>query len=186
MRLTAILGSPRAKGNTDTLASRVLEGAADSGIVTQTVKLRNLNIKPCTGCDKCWEDGRPCIFKDDMSRLYDTIAASDIILFATPVYWYASTAIMKAFIDRLVPFNRPQGKPLIEGKGAILVTAYEEVGPAAVEPLIRMFEMSFDYLGLKFLNKLVVDGVGPKGAVLEKPKALELAYNVGYSLSSKK
>lgn len=182
MKLTAVLGSPRAEGNTDILAARVLEGAADSGITTETIKLRNLSIHPCTGCDKCWEDGQPCIFQDDMSRIYDAIAASDVILFATPVYWYAPTAIMKAFIDRLVPFNRPQGRALIEGKGAILVTAYEEEGPTAAEPLIRMFELSFDYLGLRFLERLAVDGVGPRGAVLQKPEALELAYRIGRSL----
>jgi multimeric flavodoxin WrbA len=164
------------------LTERVLEGAREAGLETETIALRRLKIRPCTGCDKCWQiDGRPCAFKDDMP--YDTIAASDILLFATPVYWYAPTAIMKAFIDRLVPFNRPEGRPLIQGKRAILVTAYEEEGPTAAEPLVRMFELSFDYLGLKLTDRLIVDGVGPKGAVLSKPEVLESAYRVGISLA---
>lgn len=184
MKITAFLGSPRAGGNTDILAGRVLDGARDSGLETETVALRKLKIRPCTGCEKCWSKGQPCVFKDDMSLLYDTIAGSDVLLFATPVYWYGPTAIMKAFIDRFVTFNRPQGRPLIEGKGAILVTAYEEEGPTAADPLVRMFELSFDYLGLRFVDRIVVDGVGPKGAVLGKAEALERAYNVGRRLVS--
>ena len=183
MRLTAFLGSPRAGGNTDILASRVLDGARAAGIETEAVALRKLKIRPCTGCEKCWQKGRPCALpKDDMDGLYDKIAHSDVLLFATPVYWYAPTAIMKAFIDRFSVFNRPQGRPLIEGKGAILAVAYEEEGPTAAEPLIRMFELSFDYLGLRFLDRIVVDGVGPKRAILQKPEALEQAYGIGRAL----
>jgi multimeric flavodoxin WrbA len=183
VKLTAFLGSPRSGGNTDTLAKRVLQGALDSGWDTEAVALRRLKVRPCTGCEKCWRDGLPCVFRDDMAGLYETIAASDVLLFATPVYWYAPTAIMKAFIDRLVPFNRPQGRPLIKGKGAILVMAYEEEGPTAAEPLVRMFELSFDYLELRFVDRIVVDGVGPKGAVLQKPEALERAYRIGQGLA---
>ena len=182
MRLLAILGSPRKGGNTDILTERLIAGAVDAGIECNTLALRSLKIAPCIGCEKCWQmDGRPCVFNDDMP--YDAIAAADVIVFATPVYWYAPTAMMKAMIDRLVPFNRPEGRPLIEGKLATLITAYEEEGPTAAEPLVRMFELSFDYLGLKFADRLIVDGVGPKGAVLEKPASLAAAYEMGRRLA---
>ena len=182
MKITAFLGSPRAGGNTDILTEHMLKGTQDAGLETEAIALRKLKIHPCTGCDKCWTNGQPCVFKDDMDGLYDAIAGSDILVFATPVYWYSCTAIMKAFVDRLVPFNRPEGRPLIQGKQAILITAYEEDGPTAAEPLVRMFELSFDYLGLQFIDKLIVSGVGPKGAVLEKPDALKQAYEIGIEL----
>ena len=183
MKLTAFLGSPRAGGNTDILASWVLDGARAAGIETEAVALRKLKIRPCTGCEKCWQKDRPCALRsDDMDGLYEKIAGSDILLFATPVYWYAPTAIMKAFIDRFVVFNRPQGRPLIEGKGAILAVAYEEEGPTAAGPLVRMFELSFGYLGLRFIDRIVVGGVGPKGAILQKPEAIARAYAIGLSL----
>jgi hypothetical protein len=68
---------------------------------------------------------------------------------------------MKAFIDRLVVFNRPRGRPLIEGKAALLVSAWEETGMEAAEPLVRLFEMSFRYLGLRFIDRLLlVDAAG--------------------------
>ncbi len=117
-----------------------------------------------------------------MSRVYDAVAGSNVILFATPVYWYAPTALMKACLDRFVPFNRPQGRPLIAGKAAVLVTAYEEEGPTAAEPLLRMFELSCEYLQLSRLDCVIVDGVGPRGAVREKPEELARAYEVGREL----
>ncbi len=182
MKVTAFLGSPRVNGNTDMLTMKLLDGAKQAGCDTEAVALRRLKIRPCVGCEKCWTKERPCAFHDDMIGLYETIASSDVLVFATPVYWYAPTAIMKAFIDRLVPFNRPQGRPLIEGKDAILITAYEEEGPTAAEPLLRMFDLSFEYLGVNLVDRLVVDGVGSKGAVLEKPEALDRAFEIGRKL----
>lgn len=182
MKITAFLGSPRAGGNTDILADQVLKGAADVGMVTETVPLRKLRIRPCTGCGKCWQSNKPCVFNDDMSVLYETIGESDILLFATPVYWYAPTAIMKAFIDRLVPLNDPSGWRLIQNKAAMLVTAYEEDGPTAAEPLLRMFELSFDYLKLHPFEPIVAPGVGPKGAVMQRPDILVRAYEAGRRL----
>lgn len=184
MKITAFLGSPRANGNTDILAERVLSGAREAGLEVESVALRKLEINGCVGCEKCWlVDGLPCVRKDDMQDLYRKIADSDILLFATPVYWYAPTAIMKAFIDRFVPFNREEGRPLIQGKGVVLVTAYEEEGPTAVEPMLRMFDLSIEYLELQTIGRIIADGVGPKSAVLEKPGVLQQAYELGLGLS---
>jgi len=182
MKMTAFLGSPRAGGNTDTITSRVLDGARESGCEVEKIALRNLKIRGCIGCDRCWQNGKKCAIDDDMTALYDTIAGSNILLFSTPVYWYAPTALMKAFIDRFVIFNRPPGKPLIEGKSAIIVTAYEEEGPAAAEPLLKMFHLSLDYLGVKLIDTIAADGLGPKDAILGKPEILENAYKLGLSL----
>jgi len=183
MKLAAFLGSPRSGGNTDTLAVRVLESAKASSVETEIVALRSLTIKPCNGCERCWGNDRPCIFTDDMTVLYELIARADVLLFATPVWWYGPSTLMKAFLDRFVPFNMPQGRPLIKGKDAVLVTAYEEEGPEAAEPLIRMFELSFRYLGMRFIDRLVVDGTGPKGAVPANSRALERAAEIGRAIA---
>jgi multimeric flavodoxin WrbA len=182
MMVAAFLGSPRAGGNTDTLAAEMLEGARAAGCETESHALRRLDVRPCTGCERCWEKDRPCVLSDDTARLYEAIARADALLFATPVYWYGPTAIMKAFIDRLVVYNRPRGRPLIDGKTAVLVSAWEEQGPEAAEALVRLFELSFRYLGLRFADRLLVDGCGPKGAALQKPFALARAREIGLGL----
>jgi len=184
MRIAAFLGSPRPNGNTDLLAAAVLEGAASAGLTTESFALRGLRIHPCTGCESCWKNGRPCIFDDDATALYEAIARADILLFATPVYWYGPTAIMKGFIDRFVVFNRPRGRPLIEGKGALLVSAWEETGMQAVEPLVRLFELSFRYLGLRFIDRLLVDAAGPKAVVREMAGVLDTARQIGCRLAA--
>ncbi|HET6487158.1 MAG TPA: flavodoxin family protein [Spirochaetia bacterium] len=182
MRVAAFLGSPRPGGNTDTLADAILDGAREAGLETDRHVLRSLRVHPCTGCELCWTKGRPCIFQDDGTALYDSVASSDVLLFATPVYWYGATAILKAFIDRLVVFNRPQGRPLVQGKRAVLVSAWEEKGMEAVEPLVRQFELSFRFLELRFTDRLLVDELGPRDAVRQRPALVARARALGKAL----
>jgi multimeric flavodoxin WrbA len=183
VKLTAFLGSPRKGGNTDILAERIVAGAMEAGLAPRIIELRGLKMHPCTGCEKCWTKGQPCVFRDDMAQVYEAVDESDVLLFATPVYWYGPTTLMKMMIDRMVVFNRPQGRPMIEGKTAITAIAYEEEGPSAAGPLVKMFEMSFDYLKVRLVDQIIVDGVGPKGAILNKPEALDRAYQIGRSLA---
>jgi len=182
-KIVAFLGSPRPRGNTDTLAECVLEGARETGFQAESFTLRTMKVHPCTGCGYCWRRGKACIFDDDCQVLYDAMAEADVFLFATPVYWYGPTAIMKAFIDRLVVFNRPEGRPLIRGKSALLVSAWEEKGMQAAEPMVRSFEMGFRYLELKFEGSLLLDEMGPVGAATDRPGALESAQALGRSLA---
>lgn len=84
-KVVAFLGSPRPRGNTDTLAERVLDGAREVGCAARSFALRTLKIHPCTGCGYCWKNGHPCIFRDDGEMLYDAMAESEVFLFATPV-----------------------------------------------------------------------------------------------------
>lgn len=182
MRLLAILGSPRRGGNTDILAEEVIRGAAEAGLERETLALRSLKLHPCLGCGRCWETGRPCVMRDDMSVVYDAISRADFLLLATPVYWYGPTTLLKTIWDRLVPYNRPQGRPLLTGKSALVAVAYEEDGPEAAAPLLHAFELSFAYLGLPFVGRVVADGVGPAGAIREKPEFLRQAHDLGRSL----
>jgi multimeric flavodoxin WrbA len=182
-KIAAFLGSPRPRGNTDSLAESVLEGAREVGLETQSFTLRSMKVHPCTGCENCWKDGKRCIFVDDGEILYDAMAAADIYLFVTPVYWYGPTAIMKAFLDRLVVFNRPQGRPLVKGKSALLVSAWEEKGMEAAEPMVRLFELGFRSLSVNFEGSLLLDDLGPKNAAVERPGALESARALGRSLA---
>lgn len=182
MKLVAILGSPRPRGNTDTLAEAALEGARSAGCATESFALRALRIHPCTGCGRCGKKGRLCIFRDDAEALYHAMIGADVILFVTPVYWYGPTAIMKAFLDRLVVFNTSEARPLVRGKRAGLVAAWEEKGPRAVEPMVKLFELGFEYLELRPAGNLLVDGAGPKDAVRGMPGVLDRARAFGAAL----
>jgi multimeric flavodoxin WrbA len=171
--IVAFLGSPRPHGNTDTLADAVLDGARSAGC----------GLHHCTGCGCCNRKSRLCIFRDDGDLLYQAAIDADLLLFVTPVYWYGPTSIMKTFLDRLVVFNTPETRPLVRGKAAGLVAAWEEKGPEAAEPMLKLFELGFRYLELRPAGSLLVDGAGPKDAVRGMSGAIERARAFGAGLA---
>ena len=182
-KVVAFLGSPRPHGNTDTLADAVLEGARSAGCRAESIALRALRIHHCTGCGNCGKKGRLCIFRDDAEQLYQAAIAADVLLFVTPVYWYGPTSIMKTVLDRLVVFNTTEARPLVRGKAAGLVAAWEEKGNEAAEPMVRLFELGFRYLELRPAGSFLVDGAGPKDAVRGMRGVLDRAREFGTALA---
>jgi len=181
-QILGIVGSPRINGNTHVLVSKILESAEKWDANGDIVFLNDLDIKECDGCHSCWK-GNDCSKCDDMNNLYPKIIESDIIIFGTPVYWYGPTALMKAFLDRFMYFNCPENREKIRGKKAILAVPFEEDSIETAEPLIKMFEKSFEYLEMVLIEKIIVPGVGKKGEVLEKQEILESCYELGKNLA---
>ena len=118
-----------------------------------------------------------------MSRLYPSIGASDVILFATPVYWYGPTALMKAFIDRFVYFNCPQNRPQVRGKRAAVALALEEETEATWRPVMDFFDKSLAYLEMTPAGTIVVPGVSEAGAIRQKQDRLDEAFRLGRTLA---
>jgi multimeric flavodoxin WrbA len=98
-RLTAILGSPRRGGNSDTLARKFLEGAAAQGASAGVITPSELGLAPCDGDNRCFTDGR-CVIRDGANGIYEEVLASDRLLVAMPVYFMGPPGPLKAFIDR--------------------------------------------------------------------------------------
>ncbi len=109
MKILAIQGSPRPKAsNTEILLQEFLKGAQSRGAETETVYLKEKKIHPCVGCYTCWaKTPGVCVFKDDMPDLLDKVTGCDILVYATPLYNFNVTALMKAFQERLLPLLDP-------------------------------------------------------------------------------
>ena len=118
-----------------------------------------------------------------MRLLYPKIAASETIVFGTPVYWYGPTALMKAFIDRFVYFNGEANRPMVRGKRAAVAVVLEETHDQTWRPVVEFFERSLAYLEMKLVATIIVPGVGKKGEILERPERLEEAYRLGAKLA---
>lgn len=120
MKIVAIVGSPRANGNTNYLTEQALEEAGKLGIDTTKFILTQYKINPCQGHDECRELAS-CLQKDDtefiMRQLYD----ADGIILATPVYYYNVTAQLKAFIDRHIFYRRHKWQMKARCAGLIAV-----------------------------------------------------------------
>lgn len=100
MLVTGFLGSPRKSGNTAFLLKTFLKEAEHHGAQTRLVHVPDLSIHPCTGCGLCEKKGF-CHFDDDMTReIYPLMRMSDVVVIASPIYFYTVPAELKALIDR--------------------------------------------------------------------------------------
>jgi multimeric flavodoxin WrbA len=181
-KILGVIGSPRKKGNTHILVSRILDGAKAEGAETEMLFLGDLDIRECDGCHSCWK-GRQCSKKDDMNVIYPKIIESDIIIFGTPVYWYGPTALMKCFIDRFVYFNCPENRSKIKGKAAVLAIPFEEDNIKTADLLVRFFKKSLGYLEMKIIGKILSPGVSARGDILKKEELLKKGYQLGKRIS---
>ena len=103
--------SPRRGGNSDTLCDEFMQGAIESGHRVEKVFLRDKTIHPCTGCGVCSQYKKPCPQKDDAAEIIGKMLAADVIVMATPVYFYAMSAQMKTLIDRCCgPYTEMKNK----------------------------------------------------------------------------
>lgn len=93
-------GSPRRNGNTALLSEAFSKGAAEVGHEVHTIFVRDKNIQGCLGCNACQHNDGYCIQKDDMTDIYEAMLKADVIVLASPVYFYTWTAQMKTIIDR--------------------------------------------------------------------------------------
>ena len=109
MKVLAILGSHRPnKSNTGIILQEFLKGSSSQGANVETICLKEKNINFCIGCNTCWmETPGVCIFKDDMSELLDKVIECDILIYATPLYNYNMTSLLKCFQERLHPLIDP-------------------------------------------------------------------------------
>ncbi len=118
MRVIAISGSPVRGGNTDTALETVLEGARARGAQAELVRLYELDLVPCDGCDAC--QSGDCVHDDAATDLLARMSEAGAIVFGTPIYWYHVSSVLKTLLDRSYAtfFSRT-----LEGKqvGAVMV-----------------------------------------------------------------
>lgn len=177
MKVLALIGSPRKGSNTDILVDKVLEGCKEKGFTAEKLYLYDLNISACTDCRLCKSDNYECAIKDDMQQIYPSMVEADILIFGTPVYWYGPTGKMKLLIDRMCLFIASKK---MQGKKGVLVVPSEE-GPKACKALLEMFRMSFDYLGMEFVNSILSTAY-ERAEVSGNKEDLKKAYELGISL----
>jgi len=120
MNLLAIVGSPRKGKATDTLVEKAIEGAKSKNpdLVVKKIHLIDRNIEYCRNCLACRNDKTDdpyadCVIRDDMGSIKEDLVNADSLIMATPVHMGYATAIMTAFLERIVwSFTKPEGKML--------------------------------------------------------------------------
>jgi multimeric flavodoxin WrbA len=148
MKILTLLGSARKKGNTATLLGWVEEELRSQGHEVTSIYLHGKNLNGCMGCGKCKEvpDDVGCVQKDDVPEILDLMVAADLVVFASPLYFWGVSAQLKAVIDRTYSlytrFHEPDHASLLEGRRqALLVTGaggWENNAEAAFTAFGRM------------------------------------------------
>ena len=101
-KVIIISTSPRVHGNSDTLAAYFANGARESGHDVEEISLTNKNINFCKGCLVC-QNNKPCVIKDEANKIIESIKNADVVVFATPIYFYEMCGQMKTLLDRTNP-----------------------------------------------------------------------------------
>ena len=108
MKVLVLNGSPKERSDTMCLTNSFLKGLnKNKDVDIHIIDLIKKNIKPCLGCFKCWknEEGL-CIQNDDQKEIMDEYKEADVVIYSFPLYSYAMPSHLKAFVDRLIPFNK--------------------------------------------------------------------------------
>lgn len=91
MRIVIIKGSPHKKGSSNMLAEQFIKGAQEAGHTIVELDVAHMDIHPCLGCEHCAMDG-PCVQKDDINEIRDSLLSTDMAVFVTPVYYFGMAA----------------------------------------------------------------------------------------------
>jgi multimeric flavodoxin WrbA len=190
MKVLGILGSPRKGGNTELLLEEALKGAEAEGAEVERLRITDYNIIPCKECLACYKDGN-CIILDDMAKIYPKLLEAEILLLASPIFFYGVTAWAKALIDRCQALwsrkyqlkDPSYGKEGRKRKG-FFISVGGTKGQKTFEGAILTAKYFFDVLNADYAGELVLREVDAKGDVLKHPEALQQAFEAGRKLVS--
>lgn len=169
-----ISSSPRKGGNSETLAASFAKGAEEAGHKVETIYLREKNYGFCKGCLACLKAGH-CVIGDDAVEIAARMHDADVLVFATPVYYYSVSGQLKTMLDRANPLF---GSDYAFTKAYLLATAAED-GEETVEGTVKAVQGWVDCFGrCELAGTVFAGGVNGVGDIAGHP-ALEKAYQMG-------
>ncbi len=128
MKIVAILGSPRASGNSAYITNRLLEAARKLGAETQSFALNTLKYRGCQACMACKTSSEKCVQQDDLTPVLEAVRNADVLVMASPIYYGDITGQMKTFFDRTYSYFTPdylqpdkKRSRLVDGKKCVMV-----------------------------------------------------------------
>jgi len=163
-KIVCLMGSPRPKGNSTTIAKRFCETAEKLGAQVTTFALNKLTYKGCQACMTCKTKLDKCVLKDDLAQVLDSIRDADILVMATPTYYADVSGQMKTFIDRtfsyLVPDYMTNSNPsrLSAGKKLVFIQTQGQPEESMYADVFPRYDFFFKWYGFK--DNYVIRGCG--------------------------
>ena len=168
MNILILSGSPRKGGNTELLAEAFAKGASAHHHV-EIVSVRDYKVNPCLGGN--------CVQKDDMAAIYEKVNQADMLVIASPVYFYGISAQLKAIIDR---FHNPIRDSFHIQKMALLLVGAASL-PELFDAILTEYNLCLKFFDIEDAGKVLVRGVKDKGDI-KNTHALNEAYTLGFSM----
>lgn len=173
-------GSPRKKGNTSALVQAFVKGAESSGHTVTEFFLSAMDIHGCRGCFGGHSSRAcPCVQRDDMDKLYPAVKDSDVVVLATPLYYWNMSGQIRTAVDRLFALEEGDGNLLRgHGRASALLMAAEGHG---FEDVLQYYDHLMEHLNWRNLGHVLAGGNGDAGDIEGKPE-LQEAYELGKSI----
>ncbi len=185
MKILAIHGSPRRKGNTSLLLDEAVRGVRETGSEVREIVLRDLKMSPCMEIYGCRKTGR-CVIKDDFQEVYDLLVECSGLILASPIFFYSVSAQTKILMDRCqslwvkkywiekVPFGHGTGR-----RKGLFISAGATSGKKLFDGAVETVRYFFDALDMEIWRSLLYRGLDLQGDILKHGEYLEEAYRVG-------
>ncbi|MCR5569816.1 MAG: flavodoxin family protein [Paludibacteraceae bacterium] len=160
-RVTVLMGSPRPNGNTAKLVEAFVGGLGPQHSV-EVVNVAKLGIQPCRGCNFCFKNSEHrCSQHDDMEQVYALLSKTDVLVVATPVYFYGISAQLKALVDRL---HNPLRDSFPISKMALLAVGAATL-PNLSDSILCQYHLCLDFFHLDDCGTVLVRGVKEAGDI---------------------
>ena len=122
MNVLILNGSPRKNGNTSN-ALRAIEDGLKARHTVESLNVYDFTFKPCRNCDACKRNGGSCVMPDDTVPIINKVAAADLVIFGSPVYWWGISAQLKDVVDKFYSRDDASAKPTLRTKKKIGIVA---------------------------------------------------------------
>jgi len=173
-KVLVLSASPRKGGNSDLLCDQFIAGALEAGNRAEKILIQEKKINFCIGCMTCQSNGGACVHDDDMAEILEKMIRADVLVLATPVYFYNMDAQMKVLIDRTCPRYTE-----ISNKKVYLIATSTDTGPEAMDGTINGFKAALScYPNAEVAGIICGTGVTDVGDIKGRPE-MALAYEMG-------
>jgi multimeric flavodoxin WrbA len=182
-RIAVFMGSPRKKGNTDLLADSFIKGAEKAGARCEKVFLNSVRISPCLECGGCDKTGE-CVLRDDMTEIYPLISEADVVVVASPMFFYNITAATQALVERaqalwIRKYVLKQSPSARRKRNGFFISVGATRGRLLFDGACRVIRYFYDAIDVEYRGALLYRGLDAKGAVIEHMSALAEAEALG-------
>lgn len=178
-RILLLNGSPRIHGNTAALCAEFAKGCEEQGHIVERFDLGKMDIRGCLGCMGGGKDkNSPCVQKDGMQKIYPAYMQADVVVLASPMYYWGISGQLKTAFDRLFAVAELDASYQNPQKDCCLIMAAEGDSEENWEPVLSYYRSLLKFMGWKNRGEILAGGVFRAGDI-KGHKALELAYQTG-------